>query len=132
MTPDQLINLAAAVARPFRPAPSFSAGTVGCALLTASGKAFTGVCLDGACGIGFCAEHAAIAEMVKQHESAIAMVVAVDVDGCVLPPCGRCRELMMQVDPSNRQTAVILGATETVPLEDLLPRHWLGPSHRPS
>jgi cytidine deaminase len=48
-----------------------SAGSVSCALMTNAGTIYTGICLDLACGIGFCAEHAAIAEMLKARETVI-------------------------------------------------------------
>jgi cytidine deaminase len=59
---------------------------------------FTGVCVDTACSLGFCAEHAAVAEMLKVRQSHVRMIVAVNKDGAVLAPCGRCRELLWQVD----------------------------------
>lgn len=39
----------------------------------------------------------------------------------VLPPCGRCREFIRQIDPANLDTEVILGRNRTTPLRDLLP-----------
>ena len=45
-----------------------------------------------ACGIGFCAEHAAIIEMLKNDESRIVKIIETDKHG-VTPACGRCREL---------------------------------------
>ena len=45
----------------------FSAGTVGSALLTAKGNVYTGINIEVACGMGFCAEHSAIAEMLKNR-----------------------------------------------------------------
>ena len=48
-----------------------TAGSVSSALMTSKGNTYTGICLDLACGIGFCAEHAAIAEMLKARETAI-------------------------------------------------------------
>ena len=46
----------------------------------------------------------------------------------VLPPCGRCREFIRQVDPANLDTKVILGHGDVLPLRDLLPRHeWPQP-----
>ena len=102
-----------------------SAGTVAAAVLSSSGRIYTGICIDVACGIGFCAEHAAIAEMLKARETRIEKVVAVTENGSVLPPCGRCRELMMQINTENRNTIVILGEKESSPLDELLPRRWL-------
>jgi cytidine deaminase len=101
------------------------AGDVACALLTVQGHIFLGVCLDIGSGIGFCAEHSAIAAMITAGETAIARVVAVSWDGKVLPPCGRCRELMYEIDPSNlANTIVILGEEKTVNLSDLLPHPY--------
>ncbi len=102
-----------------------SAGSVACALLSAEGHLYLGVCIDINSGIGFCAEHSAIAAMVTAGESQIARIVAVIGDGTVLPPCGRCRELIYQVDSRNfAGTEVILGADKTVKLSDLLPHPW--------
>ncbi len=71
--------------------PAFSAASVAAALVTEAGNLYTGVCFDLACGIGFCAEHAAVAAMLQARETVVARIVAVTADR-VLPPCGRCRE----------------------------------------
>jgi cytidine deaminase len=102
----------------------FSAGGVGAAVRGRSGRIYTGICLDLACGIGFCAEHAAVAEMLKHRESAIAVVVAVGSGG-IMAPCGRCRELMAQVNPANLDSRVVLGEDRVVVLRTLLPEYWL-------
>jgi cytidine deaminase len=104
--------------------PSLEAGCVGAAVRSTGGRIYTGICLDLACGIGFCAEHSAIAEMLKHRETRIAAIVAVNADG-ILPPCGRCRELIAQLDEANFDTAVILGPDRSVPLKELLPHFWL-------
>jgi len=119
-----LIAAARAVCGEFGLSGGFSAGSVGAAIRTAGGNTYTGVCIDLACGLGFCAEAAAIAEMLKCRETHIAAVVAVSRDG-VLPPCGRCREMMAQVDPRNMDCSVIIAEEEVVPLRELLPHHWL-------
>jgi cytidine deaminase len=106
--------------------PSLSAGGVAAALETTAGHIYTGICLDLACGIGFCAEHAAIAEMLKARETAIRRIVAIDSEG-VLAPCGRCRELIVQVDRSNLDCEVILPGDTVARMADLLPRAWLEP-----
>ena len=97
------------------------AGGVGAAALSASGEIFTGICIDSPCGLGFCAEHAAIAEMLKHRQTRIVAVIAVNSKGSVVAPCGRCRELIHQVDDANWDTAVILDDA-IVTLRDLLPR----------
>ncbi len=101
------------------------AGDVACALLSTQGNLYLGVCMDISSGIGFCAEHSAIAAMITAGETAIARVVAISGDGKVLPPCGRCRELMYEIDPSNlNSTEVILGENNTVRLKELLPHPY--------
>ena len=101
-----------------------TAGSVAAALVTEAGNIYTGICLDLACGVGFCAEHAAIASMLQNRETVITKIVAVGRDK-VLPPCGRCRELMVQVDRRNRECEVLLPDGTSRKLKELLPNSWL-------
>jgi cytidine deaminase len=105
-------------------------GDVAAALQTRSGAVHTGVCIDTGSGTGFCAEHAAIASMVTSGEYAIDRIVAVwrDAEGrlTVLAPCGRCREFMRQVDPSNGAITVLLSGGRSASLQSLLPE-WEWP-----
>lgn len=100
-----------------------TAGSVASALITKNGNIYTGICLDLASGIGFCAEHSAISEMLKNRETEIEMIVAISKNG-ILPPCGRCRELMLQVDTRNKGTKVIIDEDKMVTLGELLPYPW--------
>jgi cytidine deaminase len=118
----ELIQIAASLAQPFTPSEDCTAGTVAAALVTGAGNVYTGVCIDTACSLGFCAEHAAVAEMLKARESAVRIVVAVNSAGEILPPCGRCRELLWQLDRRNTTTWVVLAAGEGAMLAELLPR----------
>lgn len=102
-----------------------AAGSVGAALMTVDGNIYTGICLDMMCGIGFCAEASAVAEMLKHRETEIAMIVAVHRGGEILPPCGRCRELLFQVNERNLDTAVLLSRTHSKTLRELLPDVWV-------
>ncbi len=121
----EMIEQARTVLHPRRLSGDNTAGDVACALLSASGKLYFGVCIDIGSGIGFCAEHAAIAAMITAGESRIARIVAVWQDGIVLPPCGRCREFMYQIDPANYNgTKVILGPERSVKLKELLPHPY--------
>jgi cytidine deaminase len=122
MTPADLITTASKLAKRFKPSDDCTSGDVAAALVTAAGHVYTGICIDTACSLGFCAEHAAIADMLKARESEIQMIVAIDGAGAIIAPCGRCRELIWQVDSRNRATQVIIGREETVPLERLLPQ----------
>jgi cytidine deaminase len=121
----KLIEAAKAVCGAFRLRENFSAGSVGAAILTPQGSIYTGICIDLACGLGFCAEVAAVAEMLKARETHVLAVVAVSAAGVLNAPCGRCRETIAQVDPQNLDCAVILGDGREVPLRALLPDHWL-------
>ena len=117
----EIIAEAHQLARPIAPSETCSAGTVASVIVSRSGKKYTGICLDFSSSLGFCAEHAAIAEMLKVHESEIALVVAVYQDGSVLPPCGRCREMMWQLNDVNVDALVILAPDRALPLKELLP-----------
>jgi cytidine deaminase len=132
MPDTDLISRATALLCPRRLSPTVEAGGVGCALVSAKGVIHVGVCVDVACGLGFCAECAAIAAMVTHGESRINTIVAVKWDGTVLPPCGRCRELICQVDVGNIETRVLLPNGSHTTLRDLLPNHWLIDANNPA
>lgn len=127
---DDLIARATEVAVLYRSSDHCDAGLVGAAVLAASGEIYTGCSVDLRCGIGFCAEHSAVAEMLKHREARVRAVVAINDDGNVLPPCGRCRELLYQIDPENLDADVVIGRGEVVKLRDLLPHPWQ-PRHWP-
>jgi len=122
VTEAELVAKATELAGEFRTSDTCVAGEVAAVLVSASGRVYTGVCIDTACSLGFCAEHAAVAEMLKARESEIALVVAVSAKYGILLPCGRCREMMWQVDPRNRATRVIIGHGKVVTLAELLPQ----------
>ena len=133
---DALIDSAQAVLHPHT-VPGYGPagrrlGHVASTLVTEAGNVYSGVCIDTGSGTGFCAEHAAIAAMVTGREYKIAKIVAVyrNDEGAlhVLPPCGRCREFIRQIDPANLDTEVVLGRTSSAKLRDLLPSNeWPGP-----
>ena len=121
---DELIAAASALVGLYQPSNDCTAGTVAAALRTRSGRIYTGICIDTACSMGFCAEHAAVAEMLKSHEAEVETIVAVSEDVGIIAPCGRCRELLWQLHPSNRATRVIISPNRTVTLAELLPEPW--------
>jgi len=124
MTTAGLIERATAVARRRQLTDECTAGAVGAALLTSTGHVYTGVSISAASGIGFCAEHGAIAQMVAAGETRVQRAVAVSADGRVLPPCGRCREFLFQVDRGNLETEIVLDGGRTATLAELLPERW--------
>jgi cytidine deaminase len=123
MTNEELIERAKSVVNPTKVGDGHI-GDVGCALVTDRGNVYLGVCIDVGSGIGFCAEHSAIAAMVTAGEYRIKKIVAVWQDGedtYILSPCGRCREFIRQVDEGNVETDVILDHDRVVQLIELLP-----------
>lgn len=125
-----LIAAAESVLGAFRLREDFSAGTVGAAVRTTEGNIYTGICIDLACGLGFCAEVAAVAEMLKHRETQIEAVVAVGANGILGGPCGRCREMIAQVDQKNLDCRILLPQGKDATLKELLPDHWLEDNNR--
>lgn len=116
-----LINAAIPLRDDVKRNDSVHTGGVAAALETEDGQIITDVCIDAQSSIGFCAEHAAIAELAKTKSMRIKKIVAVNWDGTILPPCGRCRELIYQVDYGNLDTRVVIASDKDIPLSELLP-----------
>jgi cytidine deaminase len=74
--------------------------------------------------MGFCAEHAAIAAMITAGESRIVKLAAVSADAGVVPPCGRCREFMYQINHETLACEIML-KDRIVTLDVLLPYRWV-------
>ena len=98
------------------------------AIESASGKIYVGVCIDGACTLGICAERNAIFNMITNGEDAMKRVIAINWDGKAMPPCGACRELMSQLMPENYKIIEVMMDYENgrvVTLGDLTPEWWI-------
>ena len=121
---DDLYRRAKETLNPRKLSSLAEAGGVASALVTDQGNVYVGVCIDTNCGMGFCAEHTAIVSMVTNGESRIRTIVAVNWDGRILSPCGRCREFIYQVDSANASTRVLLHDDRDSTIEQLLPDHW--------
>ena len=129
MTDKQIIQEAIQVIKP-KVFGDSEIGMVGCALITDKNTIFKGVCIHTVCGMGFCAEHTAIGQMVTQGEYNIEKIVAVHKnhkgDVSILAPCGRCREFMYQTNEKNLETDVVLNINQVVKLKELLPYYdWV-------
>jgi cytidine deaminase len=120
---------------------------VGAALRTASGQIFAGIHFETATGFAtVCGEIAAICCMVAAGQRDLAIIAAVWRDPAgrhfLLPPCGRCREV---ISDFNAEAEVIITALEDhwdpaaigqpvkVPIAELLPlkSHRLSLPQRP-
>ncbi len=124
MTSEELIKEAGKLVNP-KTIDNAEMGGVGCILVTDKNNLFKGVCIDTNSGMGFCAEHTAISQMITQGEYKIQTIVAVAKDKnsniTILAPCGRCREFMYQTNNTNINTDVVLGKNKIVKLKELLP-----------
>ena len=83
-------------------------GEVSAAVLSGTGKIYTGVCIDTCSSLGICAERNAIFNMITKGEQEIRKVVAILPDGSSGAPCGACRELMVQLMPESYKDIEIM------------------------
>ena len=104
------------------------AGDVAAAILSESGKIYTGVCVDTCSTLGICAERNAIFNMLTQGEHCISRVLAIMPDGSCGAPCGACRELMVQLMPGRYHGIEIMMNYQTgeiTTLGELTPKWWI-------
>lgn len=125
---NEMYSAAKAVLDPRKISEMMEAGGVAAAIEAGSGKIYTGVCVDGACTLGICAERNAIFNMITNGENKIKRVIAVNWDGKAMSPCGACRELMVQFMPDDYRNIEIMLDYENeriVTLGDLTPEWWI-------
>jgi len=106
--------------------------TVAAAALTAGGRVVTGLNLSHFTG-GPCAELVVLANAAALGDGELELVVAVGNRGRgVLAPCGRCRQVLLDLQPGVR---VVLpdGADEPriMDIVDLLPSAYVWSAQRP-
>lgn len=105
-----------------------SCGEVSAAILSGSGKIYTGVCIDTCSTLGICAERNAIFNMITNGEQEIDKVICILPDGSNGAPCGACRELMVQLMPGKYHNIEIMldySTGRTVKLGDITPEWWI-------
>lgn len=105
-----------------------TAGEVAAAVLSASGRIYTGVCIDTCSTLGICAERNAIFNMITNGEQEIVKVLAIMPDGKTGAPCGACRELMVQLMPKDYKKIEIMLDYESgkiTTLGELTPEWWI-------
>lgn len=125
----QLFLEAVKVLNPRRISEDIEVGGVAAALVTDKGNVYRGICIDTSCSMGFCAEHAAISAMLTAGEDRVEKIVAVDWAKRILPPCGRCREFLLQL--GNPDTLVLVAEDAAVKVKDLLPFSWQEAREKP-
>lgn len=105
-----------------------SCGEVSAAILSKSGRIYTGVCIDTCSTLGICAERNAIFNMITNGEQDIDKVLCILPDGTNGAPCGACRELMVQLMPGRYYDIEIMldySTGRTITLGELTPEWWI-------
>ena len=110
---DKMYQMAKAVQNGRKISHYIEAGGVAAAVLSASGKIYTGVCVDTCSTLGICAERNAIFQMITNGEQEIEKVLAIMPNGKTGAPCGACRELMVQLMPDKYRNIEIMLDYET-------------------
>ena len=96
---------------------------VGAAVRCVSGRVYTGINVE-ACGYGPCAEHVAIGAALTAGERRLVTIVAVahrEDDFPVIPPCGGCRQLLVDYSPDCLVIVVTDSGLAKARACDLLP-----------
>ena len=97
--------------------------SVGSAVLGASGRIYAGVNIE-SCGYGPCAEPIAIGTAISSGERGFLTIVAVEGwndTHAPMPPCGNCRQLMIDYMPEAMVILQVDGKLVKVKAKDLLP-----------
>lgn len=125
---DKMYEAAKAVLNERRISEYVTCGEVSAAILSRSGKIYTGVCIDTCSTLGICAERNAIFNMITDGEQEIDKVLCIMPDGSNGAPCGACRELMVQLMPGKYKDIEIMLDYETgrtVSLGEITPEWWI-------
>lgn len=125
---DRLYAAATAVRNERRISEYVTCGEVSAAILSGTGKIYTGVCIDTCSTLGICAERNAIFNMITNGEQEIDKVIAILPDGSSGAPCGACRELMVQLMPEKYNGIRIMmnyKQERIMTLGELTPAWWI-------
>lgn len=124
----EMYNAAKAVLGERRVSDYVTCGEVSAAILSKSGKIYTGICVDTCSTLGICAERNAIFNMLTNGENEIDKVLCILPDGSTGAPCGACRELMVQLMAGNYADVEIMldySSEKIVTLGELTPEWWI-------
>ncbi len=124
----EMYDAAKAVLNDRRISEYVTCGEVSAAVLSKSGKIYTGVCIDTCSTLGICAERNAIFNMITNGEQEIDKVLCILPDGSNGAPCGACRELMVQLMPGKYHNIEIMldySTGRTITLGEITPEWWI-------
>ncbi len=99
-------------------------GRVASALITNTGRIYIGVCIETKCSLGMCAEKNAICNMIANGDTVIKKICTINDEGQVMPPCGACREFMIQMGPKAKEIQVLItNDGQIATLDELMPHY---------
>lgn len=120
----ELYDLAKTQINPREISENMYVGSVAAAVLTKKGNIYTGVCIDTSSSLGMCAERNALSTMLANGENEVDKILSIYKDGTVMPPCGACREFMMQLGITAKEIEVLINNEGTVKkLLELMPEY---------
>ena len=101
----------------------YSGFKVGAAVIAEDGNIFTGCNVENASyGLTICAERNALSSLIASGNRRPVSIAIVAKDGELCPPCGACRQVLMEFNPNME---IVLesggGKFETYKLSDILP-----------
>ena len=99
-------------------------GDAVCVMISDTNQIYLGVSLVATCGLGYCAEQSAISQMLNNGETRIKTILVVDKFDNILPPCGRCVELITQININNKDADIFLSKDNCIKLSTLMPYDW--------
>jgi cytidine deaminase len=118
---NELIDAASAARqRAYAPYSSFQ---VGAALVTTTGKIYTGCNVENvSLGLTICAERSAVATAIAQGSKDFRAIAIVTASKKPAIPCGACRQVLAEFNPKMKiLAATIDGKVEEFELAELLP-----------
>ena len=125
---EEMYAAAKAVLKPRRISEYVTAGEVSAAVLSKSGKIYTGVCIDTCSTLGICAERNAIFNMITNGENEIDKLLCIPPFEGKGAPCGACRELMVQLMPESYKDIKIMldySKGKVITLGEITPEWWI-------
>ncbi|MFA6860009.1 MAG: cytidine deaminase [Clostridia bacterium] len=100
---------------------------VGAALLTESGKVYTGCNVENAAGSSICAERTALVKAVSEGECSFKAIAIVSDGDDFIYPCGVCRQALVEFSPDMKVvTENAKNEIKIFTLDELLP-NFFGP-----
>lgn len=97
-----------------------------CVMETINGNIYRGISLVARCGLGYCSEQSCIVQMINNGETKIKQFLTIDKNGNPISPCGRCIELITQIDSENHGAIFFIGDNVTKSIKDVQLLDWKG------